>query len=95
MAYSSLSGLGTHLFDIWHLFNHKHKKKQVKGSVSYLVRTVINPNHSYVLAASYLLAVRLAASTAIPFNTHKIRKEKKKKHCKLNQALCSITLWKH
>jgi len=38
------------------------------------VGTAISPNLSYLL-----LAVRLAASTAIPFNTHKIKKRKKKK----------------
>jgi len=35
------------------------------------VGTAISPN------LSYLLAVRLAASTAIPFNTHKVKKKKK------------------
>jgi len=43
--------------------------QQVKGNTSYLVGTVISPN------LSYLLAVRLAASTANPFNTHKIKKK--------------------
>jgi len=39
----------------------------VKRNTSYLVGTAINPN------LSYLLAVRQAASTAIPFNTDKIK----------------------
>jgi len=55
-------------------------KQQVKNTL-YLVGTTIRPN------LSYLLTVRLAASTAIPFNKHKL---KKKKHCKLSQSLCCI-----
>jgi len=45
-------------------------KLQVKGNVSYLMGTAISLN------LSYLLAVRLAASSTIPFNTHKIKKKK-------------------
>jgi len=63
-------------------------KQLVKQNASYLVGTAISLN------LSYLLPVRLAASTVIPFNTHKVKKKRKqkKKHCKLSQALCSITL---
>jgi len=46
-------------------------KQLVKRNTSYLVGTVISPN------LSYLLAVRLAASTAIPLNTHKVKRKKK------------------
>jgi len=49
---------------------------------SYLVGTAISPNLSYLLAAS----------TAIPVNTHKVKRKPEKKHCKLSQALCSIIL---
>jgi len=55
--------------NILHLLNHKNKTTgTVKGNTSYLVGAAITPN------LSYLLAVKLAASTAIPFNTHKIKK---------------------
>jgi len=48
-------------------------KQLVKRNTSYLVGTAISPN------LSYLLAVRLAASSAIPFNTHKVKRKTEKK----------------
>jgi len=49
-------------------------KQLVKQNTSYLVGTAISPN------LSYLLAVRLAASTAIPFNAHKVKRKTEKKN---------------
>jgi len=48
-------------------------KQLVKQNTSYLVGAAISPN------LSYLLAVRLAASTAIPLNTHKVKRKTEKK----------------
>jgi len=53
-------------------FNSKNKTSD-KGNTSYLVETAISPS------LSYLLTVRLAASSAIPFNIHE-RKERKNKN---------------
>jgi len=58
------------------LISDTKTKQQVKGNISCLVGTAISSN------LSYLLAVRLAVSTAIPFNTHKKIKKKKKSQIK-------------
>jgi len=56
--------IGLQFLHFLHYINHK-TKQQVKGNTLYLVGTSISPN------LNYLLEVRLAASTAIPFNTSK------------------------